>query len=561
MYTTGLDPGPMQKGLASASAGLEKFKGLAGSLAGTLSVIGVSFAAFKSAEGIADSLKGVFEAGKELRTVSAETGETVGSLVTLRKAFKEVGLSPDAVSHSIIMLQKALGGVNEEGQPTSFIFRQLGLNMAQLKGETAAQQMEQVGAALRKLPTTADRSAAAMKMFGRQGAEMMALFNDPKAIADAQKSMGGIAAIMQRDSGMFAAITNDLEALSGKMRGFFTGVADQLGPILLPILDKLKSIDLTRLGQQAGQMVSIIAEAFKNGSIGDLLWTSLQVAGSSFANLMMQVLTGLAGSLGAVWRAEFQEAAALFTHLGSVWEGVKDGLTGAIQAAGVVLLEVFQRPIVALQAGLDYAMQTLMEKMGQIPKLGKWMGLDGFKAQNFDDVYKDHQQQGASLFGFNSADLAGKATENLKKAGAAMQDVFSGVNFGAQIHDVVKAFKDGMASGNVIDTTALEAKLKKMTEGLAAAGKRAADSIRDANSDTVKTQGAGKNLTQPLKAAPADRLAKMGLFIGGGGPAGERAAQDTAKNTRSLLDEARKQTGLWTGHLMTGHLKTGHLVF
>lgn len=178
--------------------------------------------------------------------MSAITGQSVSDLVTLRKAFKEAGLSPGSLQHNLVLLQKSLGGVNEEGLPTAFAFRQIGLSIDSLKDLSATDQINQIGGAISKLPTQAERTAKAMEIFGRGGAEMLVLFSNPKAIEEAKANVGGYAAIMERNAGLFTKITNTLEALSMKVKGFFIGFADKVGPSLLPLLEKLITIQLNR---------------------------------------------------------------------------------------------------------------------------------------------------------------------------------------------------------------------------------------------------------------------------------------------------------------------------
>ncbi len=181
--------GPLHAAQAAVGTAVGGMKSAFGGLLSTLSLVGVSFAAFKGAEGFADALRGVFDAGKELKTLHAITGQSITDLVTLRKAFQEVGLAPESVEDKLVKLQKALGGVNEEGQPTGFMFQRLGLNIANLRGESAVQQLRQLSTAINGLGTDAERTAAVTAIFGRGGADLKALFANPEAIDEARKSL------------------------------------------------------------------------------------------------------------------------------------------------------------------------------------------------------------------------------------------------------------------------------------------------------------------------------------------------------------------------------------
>ena len=92
---------------------------------------------------------------------------------------------------SIGIMRKALGGVNEQGLSTAKAFEILGLDVESVKGMSAAQQFETIGAAINGLPTATDKASAAMSIFGRSGQQMLTVFADSSAFANARSSLGG----------------------------------------------------------------------------------------------------------------------------------------------------------------------------------------------------------------------------------------------------------------------------------------------------------------------------------------------------------------------------------
>lgn len=498
-----------------------------------LGLLGVSFAAFKSAEAFTEHLKGIFETGKELKTLSAISGQSVQDLVVLKKAFTEAGIG-DSLETNMIRLQKALGGVNEEGEPTVFMFQKLGLNIAELKNMSAIEQFQRVSGAIGKLSTQSDRAASAMAIFGRQGASMLAL--DPKEIDEAQKSMAAYGGIMQKNAALFTSITNVLETLGGKVKGFFAGFADQVGPVLLPLLEKLKSISLIGLGEQIGGVVAklggafaALTAAFKSGNLGELLWLSFQLAVNKLANGLIGVATGFLSAIGAGWDAQFNTIAGFFQNLGSAWEGVKDGLSSAFQAAGAVLLEVFQKPIRMMQSGLEYAIQQSMGAVAKVPGLNKLMGLENFQPQSFKEIDQRNQKNGgATLFGYDSADLAQKADENAAKAKVAFANLYKAMDIDQGMKNIILAFQEGMKNGmNALDVSTVEAQFKaKMAE----IQKLIPEAVTDASGEKAGAGAAAAAAGNGGYKAEGDRLSKIGLFVGQGGPANEHARR-TADNT------------------------------
>src|SRR5689334_7265376 len=96
--------------------------GSVGKIAAAFAGLGVTLGAFKGIESVFSGIAGVAAKGFDLKKLSAASGQSVHDLVILQKAFEETGVGAESVGQSIYMLQKALGGVNEQGQPTKQIF-------------------------------------------------------------------------------------------------------------------------------------------------------------------------------------------------------------------------------------------------------------------------------------------------------------------------------------------------------------------------------------------------------------------------------------------------------
>ena len=558
-------------GLNAAGRAASGLGGAVSSLQGPLALLGVSFGAFKSIQGITEALKGVFATGRELQTLSRTTGESVRDLVILQKAFGAAGLSAEEVPGSLRLMQRALGGVNEEGQPTATVFARLGLSIRNLKTETAVQQFQQIGASIRKLPDQASQAAAAMQIFGRSGAEMLAIFADPAVIENVAKSAGGAADVFQRQAATFARITTDLNALGGKTRALFVGIADGIAPVLLPLLDRLKAVDLLPIGEQVGHAVQAVAAAFERGRLGELFGASLQLG-------IAKAINFLAGAMGPVGHA----LAALFggqiDALAKSFEPLIDGVSGLMEAG---LLKAFTGPVKYLQAAMEGIMEThrlqadvaagkiqdtghLMDKtpvelskhLMQLQRLVAQPGhtdaqqefyqrqLDQAKLFQSDpsrfvrpwrsvqEIMDEHANEqprfGLGGMGQTAGEMTGEARGNLQKASAALTK--STTDIAATL---AKAFRD-IRPGNVVDEKALGGELASLMRQLQGAG--------DAIPATVAKSGRSLNFAASGKAAEGDRLARIGGFIGGGGgPALEfhrrtaAATEKTAAGIQALL--------------------------
>jgi len=130
-------------------------------------------AAGLSIRGVMRGVRQALDLGAELNHLSAQTGETAGDLLVLRQAFEDTGVGAAALPTSLTYLRRALSGVDDAGQSTRDVFDNLGLDMEQLRGRSAAEQLDMVGKAIRALPAADDRVAAAARLAAeREAAEV-----------------------------------------------------------------------------------------------------------------------------------------------------------------------------------------------------------------------------------------------------------------------------------------------------------------------------------------------------------------------------------------------------
>jgi hypothetical protein len=206
------------------------------------SLVGVQ-AGLASVTGVVQQFFAVFERGSSLLVLSRQTGESVGSLVILQKAMRQAGLDAGMTGTALFQLQRAMGGVNEEGQPTHHIFAQLGLDLEQLQKESAGEQLKALADKFAALPSPAARAAAAMALFGRSGRDMLALLADPGAMGRAAAEANGAAELFARNAASFHRIEVAIERAKDKVGGFFAAVAAQAAPAVESFVGSLAQLD------------------------------------------------------------------------------------------------------------------------------------------------------------------------------------------------------------------------------------------------------------------------------------------------------------------------------
>ena len=103
----------------------------------------------------------------------------------------------------------------------------------------------------------------------RAGQFLLSLFSSD-GFGDAANQVGSQAQLLARDAPLFDDVSDKLELTGTKVRGFWVGLADKVAPVLKPLLDRFANFDLASGGQQAGEAVAFIVQAFADGKVGDI---------------------------------------------------------------------------------------------------------------------------------------------------------------------------------------------------------------------------------------------------------------------------------------------------
>jgi hypothetical protein len=480
---TGGFTGPLQGAMGGLGGLVGKLAGLA---AGALSVAVVI-----------GGLKSALDMGGSLTDMSAQTGVTVRDLVVLKQAFQDAGLSGESVAPSINIMQKALTGVSESGEPTNKMFERLGLNMEQLRGLSAMDQFKAIGGSIGKLGSDAERTSAAMAIFGRSGAGLKALFANPQAIEQTAAALGSMPEVMARNAASFDMIGDMIGQIKTKTVGLWAGVLEGMAPALASMTEALNGIDLAGLGVKIGNVIGILIEAFKSGQIGELLWLSLKIGFNTLINYLV-------GTLGN----------------GNFWKGIGMIIIGALTGLGGLLLKIFLTPLAYLQAAYDKWIGTVFEVIGKIPGLGKALGMDGFKAKSYDEYVKENKE---------GSFLKTASEESMKFAGDMLVD-------GA------KAIASSVRDGQLVNTDADKNALGGLVAGLQEKVDASKAKLAEKAGGAAPLPGVAAALAAPtkdLKAAKeanVDRFAKIGWFVGAGGNnASINYSRRTAGNTDRMV--------------------------
>jgi hypothetical protein len=377
-------PGPIGNvagrlsGLASAGEGLGRIfsgglstglQGVGASVAGLVNPItaGIAAVAAFSVGGVA-AARGLVELEdrvESLGNLSDKLGVSFEFVQELEEAGKRSGVSVDSVSTAMGRLQKTLAGADEESKQARASLDRLGLTFGELDRLNTEDQIRLIGSRLQGITDPAQRTAAAMALFGRAGADLLPFFrNLPGAADDIARLGGSLNAIDRRRIDEFGAGIDALRRsttrlgellvlpFTGLGEGIAQGLADFIGGInrVAAVIGDILAPELNTLGnvfQAAGVVASATADVFVyafslvRSALEPLGGGILPAIGAGIALINRQILIGAVSSLAGFFSAA---AAAAFAYAsGAVTASISTAALGvairsAINSTGVGVL-------------------------------------------------------------------------------------------------------------------------------------------------------------------------------------------------------------------------------
>jgi hypothetical protein len=335
------------------SGGLKGLAGATGGLSGALGAlvpIGVG-------AGLAGIATHAINAADDMNDLSQKTGVSVESLSKFQQAANASGTSIEGVGKAMIKLNRNLATSNPQAAES---LTSLGISATNASGKLKSTDaiMLEVANKFAKMPDGANKTAAAMALFGKAGADMIPMLNGgSKAVTD-------LKATMSTDMAQSADRFNDkLEIL--KTKAGELGL--RIGSLLLPYLEKF--VDLlvaasTAFSNLPGPLQVIIAGAVALGAALVLLAPAISAVIS-----IAGVLAGLKiGATIAGWAAL---AGPAITAISAAFTGFLTFLTGTLLPG---LLAFFSGPVgwTVLAVAAVVAMAILFRK--PIGDFLNWLG-------------------------------------------------------------------------------------------------------------------------------------------------------------------------------------------
>jgi hypothetical protein len=335
---------------------------------GLVTTLGLVAATAKGISG----LKSAFDDGGALSNLSASTGIAVKDLVVLRQAFKNNGLEVTKLAPAVGRMQAVLGAAAQGGAAAREVFTGLGLDWQKLAGQTPMEQFAAVQKAIASLGSQEEKVLAARKLFGNSGSELLALFANPDALADARAQVGDFATEMDKQAAKFDAISNKIANLGLKFQQFFAGLGGAISSPLLAQLENLDSLDMTSTGRAAGEAILKVIQLVLDG------WAKVQQG-----NLLLQAGVMKAGAAGLSF---LNKAWDIIQRVADAAKSVGYFLAAGAATLAADMAEAISGIAKNLRIAIQYALEKAIEGASKHPLIARLFG--SFKASSFADISK-----------------------------------------------------------------------------------------------------------------------------------------------------------------------------
>lgn len=211
-----------------------------------------------AAASLPNAMKSAIDAGGRLSDQMAQTGASGEGLVIMERWLTNAGMSAESTTKLLGIMQRSIAGLNEDMKPTGEAFAALGLNMEELRALDPTATFERIGKAIAAIDDPAQRTALAMRIFGRSGAEALVAFDDATGFESARAELGALPAVLAENAVAMDAVSDRMANMGTAWQQVGAAAAASILPALEEITASIASMDLTAVGQAIGAVLNAL---------------------------------------------------------------------------------------------------------------------------------------------------------------------------------------------------------------------------------------------------------------------------------------------------------------
>lgn len=377
-------------GMASLEGGLHGLGAAASQVAGAFGPVGMAVGAVAAASAAAAGTLVAFgesmgDMAEKLDQTSQKLGIAVQQVSQWNAVAGMAGISSQALSGSLTRLERAMAGAQSGTGRAADAFKTMGINVKSLKDPNEV--ILQMADRFSTMANGPQKTALAMQLMGRAGAQMIPVLNEGRAgLQEQMKAAEEYGAVVDEafiQKGL--AVDESVDLMNLGFQGIKNTLFDSLAPAILDTVDGIKDFikAMVQSYETGGTMKSImdaVATTFQVlGEVGGAIFEVLGEAVSAFAEVFSAVFDAIGSIFGAVtgdftggmsiWRAalnlvltSLKSTATGFQLFASVVSGVVRGIT----AIWMGLIEILKAGFNLDFAGAYAAFNRLKTNLGNI---------------------------------------------------------------------------------------------------------------------------------------------------------------------------------------------------
>lgn len=333
----GIDSAAFSNGLNQAKTGLQRF----GKLAKT-GLLAAGAAAATAAGAMTLAVKGTIDAADEMSKASAKIGVPIEELSRLKYAADLSGVSFEGLQTAVGRLSRVMNDAKNGSKEAVDTFAQLGISATNADGslKSASQVLQEVSDKFASMPEGAEKTALAMELMGRSGANMIPLLNGgSEALAKLMGEADQFGQVFTQTMGSQAEAFNDNIS---RLQGAFGNLAARLATELLPYLEQFTNWLVENAPQITGFVVRTVEGFAQFGSaisqvagFFDQLDASIRRMGdnmratiSSVVQMASELVQAFAAIPGQMMEIGGQIIDGLWQGIQAKWSSLKSSVTG-----------------------------------------------------------------------------------------------------------------------------------------------------------------------------------------------------------------------------------------
>lgn len=281
--------GGLTMGLRKSSQEMKKFgsdvKSIRSRLGGLMAIqgaqlfAGLARSALQAARALISMGSSAAQAIDRTAKLSRQLGVTYGEMSALSLAAELSGTKMDDVAKGMLQADRRFVEAQSGLSSAARGFDMAGVSLEQLQGLTSAERFRTLAEAISQLPTSAERAAAAMNIFGRSGTNMLNMFEGGGVVigqaAEDVERFGN--ALTGTQAGNVEAMNDAFSRARGAVSGIVTQVTAYLAPGIKAVVDTFTEFVGTAGGANIGQSIgmALLDAAVYLAGVGDFFVSTL----------------------------------------------------------------------------------------------------------------------------------------------------------------------------------------------------------------------------------------------------------------------------------------------